>query len=339
MVVNVGVVGYGYWGPNLVRNVLTIKEFKLTHICDLKKENLQNVEILYPSIITTSKVEDIINNKEIHAVIIATPPNTHYLLAKKALENKKHVFVEKPITNKSSEALELVSIAKKNNLILMTGHTFVYSGAVKKMKELIDNGDIGEVLHIHSSRLNLGAFQKDNVVWDLMPHDLSMILYLLNGIMPQKIVAAGLSHFNTGVEDTASATLIFPGNKSANINVSWLDPCKVRNFTVIGSKKMVVYDETNPVEKIKVYDKGVQKNDDNYREFRASYRYGDTHIPKIDETEALRTEMLHFHDCIAHNKRPLSDGEEGYKIVKIIEMIQESIRHINQCCEEIKNGK
>lgn len=329
MVIKVGVIGYGYWGPNLVRNISTIKEFKLTHICDLIKENLLNVENLYPSIITTDKIDDIMNNKYIDVVVIATPPSTHYLLAKKALENKKHVFVEKPITTKSVDALELISIAKKNNLILMTGHTFIYSGAVKKMKELIDKGDIGEVLHIHSSRLNLGAFQKDNVVWDLMPHDLAMILYLFNGLMPEKVVAAGLSHFNTGVEDTASATLIFPGNKSANINVSWLDPCKVRNFTVIGSKKMIVYDETDPVEKIKVYDKGVQ-TDDNYKAFRASYRYGDTYIPKIDETEALKTEMSHFHDCIINNKKPLSDGEEGYKIVKIIEMIQESIKNINQ---------
>jgi predicted dehydrogenase len=338
MAVKVGVVGYGYWGPNLVRNILSIKDFKLSHICDLKKENLQNIENLYPSIITTTSADDIIYNKEIDAVIIATPPNTHYLLAKKALENKKHVFVEKPITNKSSEALELISIAKKNDLILMTGHTFIYSGAVKKMKELIDKGDIGEVLHIHSSRLNLGAFQKDNVVWDLMPHDLSMILYLFNGAMPKKVVAAGLSHFNTGVEDTASATLIFSGNKSANIHVSWLDPCKVRNFTVIGSKKMIVYDETNPVEKIKVFDKGIQNNY-NYKEVRASYRYGDTYIPKIDETEALKTEMLHFHECITQHKKPLSDGEEGYKVVKVIEMMQESIMHVNQYYEEMKNGK
>jgi len=328
--VNVGVLGYGYWGPNLVRNLFTIKKASVKRLCDLSEKNLERANGLYPSLETTHDDKKVIDSEDIDAVIIATPISTHYSIVKRALEAGKHVFVEKPMTNDPEKARELIELAKEKSKVLMVGHTFLYNDAVRKVKEIIESGEIGKVLYVHTSRLNLGLFQPDsNVVWDLMPHDLSMILYFIGDIMPNKIIASGYSHYNTGIEDTAQATLIFPNDVTANIRVSWLDPLKVRNVTVVGTKKMVVFDDTEPLEKVKIYDKGVEDTYNTFGEFQMAYRYGDIYVPKIRGIEALKIEMSHFLDCIENNKVPLSDGENGYKVVKLLNDINNIIKEQN----------
>ncbi|MFA4887851.1 MAG: Gfo/Idh/MocA family oxidoreductase, partial [Candidatus Nanoarchaeia archaeon] len=236
-------------------------------------------------------------------------------------------LIEKPFTKKSEEALELINLAKEKNLICGVGHTFLYSGAVEKMKELVEKQEIGEVLHINSSRLNLGRFQNGtNVVWDLAPHDLSIILHILGEEMPIKVIASGQSHYNLKVEDTANISLTFRNNVSAHLNLSWINPDKVRTFTVIGTKKMIMFDDVEVNEKIKIYDQGVAAEYTNYGEFFAAYRYGDISIPKIGGHEALGKEVAHFLECIKTGKKLLTDAESGYKIVKLINCIEEAMK-------------
>ncbi|HLC86257.1 MAG TPA: Gfo/Idh/MocA family oxidoreductase [Candidatus Nanoarchaeia archaeon] len=321
------VVGLGYWGPNLVRNAYLNHEVRLKTICDINPAKFDNIKTFYNSVVFTQNLEDVYNDAEIDAVLIATPPHIHHSVAKKCLEHGKHVLIEKPFTGKCDEALDLIKLAEQKNLIVFAGHTFLYTGAVEKMKELIDSGEVGDILHIHSSRLNLGRFQNGNtnVVLDLMPHDISMILHILNNKMPKKIIASAQSHFTPRVEDTANATLVFDGNISAHLQVSWINPWKVRTFTVIGTKKMIVFDDTETTEKIKVYDMGVASSYSNYGEFLASYRYGDTFIPKIKSHEALWAEINHFVECIKNGKKPLTDGKNGYNVVKVVNDIQKAI--------------
>ena len=331
--IKVAVIGCGYWGPNLIRNFIQIPESKVKYCCDLDEEKLKRIKSLYPEPKVTKNYKEVLNDPTVEAVAIATPVYTHFELAKEMLEAGKHVFVEKPLTHTSQEARELIKLAKKKGKVLMVGHTFLYTAAVNKLKELIDSGELGDVLYISSQRRNLGLFQDDvNVVWDLGTHDISVILYLLNGRLEEKdcrIVATGQSHFLSENEDVAFITLNFADKVVANLHLSWLDPCKIRNMTVVGSRKMVVYDDIETLEKVKIYDKGVLVPDshNSFGEFQLSYRYGDITIPRLKQEEPLKVELSHFLDCIREGKKPLTDGENGYQVVRMIEKINESLKN------------
>jgi predicted dehydrogenase len=331
--IKVAVIGCGYWGPNLIRNFIQIPESKVKYCCDLDEEKLKRIKSLYPEPKVTKNYQEVLNDPTVEAVAIATPVYTHFELAKQMLEAGKHVFVEKPLTRTSQEARELIKLAKKKGKVLMVGHTFLYTAAVNKLKELIDSGELGDVLYISSQRRNLGLFQDDvNVVWDLGTHDISVILYLLNdglGERDCRIVATGQSHFLSENEDVAFITLNFANKVVANLHLSWLDPCKVRNMTVVGSRKMVVYDDIETLEKVKIYDKGVLVPDshNSFGEFQLSYRYGDITIPRLKQEEPLKVELSHFLDCVREDKKPLTDGENGYQVVRIIEKINESLKN------------
>ena len=322
-----GVIGCGYWGPNLIRNFQQLAGSEVKRVADLDSDRLEHMKRLYPSVKTTTDYRDIITDPEIDIVAVATPVKTHYRFASAALSAGKHVFVEKPIAASVSESQELIALAEKNQQKLMVGHTFLYTVAVRKMKEVIDSGELGKIYYISTQRLNLGLFQNDiNVIWDLAPHDISIILYLL-GQEPLSVSAQGTSHINPLIEDVAVVTLRFPENLMAIIHVSWLDPDKIRRITVVGSKKMMVYDDVQPTEKIKIYDKGVEKpkHYDTFAEFHYSYKYGDIIIPNISGSEPLRTELNHFIDCIVNDKEPLSNGKNGLDVVKILEATQKSL--------------
>lgn len=331
--IKVGVIGCGYWGPNLVRNFIRIPESQVKYGCDLDEEKLGRIKNLYPHIEVTKSYQKILDDPELDAVAIATPVHTHFALAKKALEAGKHILVEKPLAQSAGEARELVNLAHMKDRVLMVGHTFLYTAAVRKLKELIDSHELGNILYISSQRRNLGLFQEDiNVVWDLAPHDVSVILYLLDEAIDKKecdIIATGQSHFISGNEDVAFITLNFCQKIAVNLHLSWLDPLKIRNMTVIGSKKMVVYDDIEALEKIKIYDKGVLGPDphEGFGEFHLSYRYGDITIPRLRQEEPLKVELSHFLDCITNGKKPLSDGENGYQVVKIVEKINDSLKN------------
>ncbi|MCK5228802.1 MAG: Gfo/Idh/MocA family oxidoreductase [Desulfobulbaceae bacterium] len=322
-----GVIGCGYWGPNLIRNFQQLAGSEVKRVADLDSDRLEHMKRLYPSVKTTTDYHDIITDPEIDIVAVATPVKTHYRFASEALSAGKHVFVEKPIAASVSESRELIALAEKNQQKLMVGHTFLYTVAVRKMKEVIDSGELGKIYYISTQRLNLGLFQNDiNVIWDLAPHDISIILYLL-GKEPLSVSAHGTSHINPLIEDVAVVTLRFPENLMAIIHVSWLDPDKIRRITVVGSKKMMVYDDVQPTEKIKIYDKGIEKpkHYDTFAEFHYSYKYGDIIIPNISGAEPLRTELNHFIDCIVNDKEPLSNGKNGLDVVKILEATQKSL--------------
>jgi predicted dehydrogenase len=331
--IKVAVIGCGYWGPNLIRNFIQIPESKVKYCCDLNEEKLKHIKSLYPEPKVTKNYQEILNDAKVEAVAIATPVYTHFELAKQMLEAGKHVFVEKPLTHTSREARELIKLAKKKGKVLMVGHTFLYTAAVNKLKELIDSGELGDVLYISSQRRNLGLFQDDvNVVWDLGTHDISVILYLLNDGLGKgdcRIVATGQSHFLSENEDVAFITLNFADKVVANLHLSWLDPCKVRNMTVVGSRKMVVYDDIETLEKVKIYDKGVLVPDyhSSFGEFQLSYRYGDITIPRLKQEEPLKVELSHFLDCVRKDKKPLTDGENGYQVVRMIEKINKSLKN------------
>ena len=326
---NVAVVGCGYWGPNLIRNFNQIPDCNMKMCCDTSDEKLKRMKTLYPSIVTTNRLEDVLEDLSIDAVTIATPVYTHKDIALKCLESKKHVLIEKPMASSSEECTALIESAERNNKVLMVGHTFEYTAAVNKTKEIIDSGELGEILYISCTRVNLGLFQPDiNVVWDLAPHDISIILYVLDHY-PDRINGQGKAHFKEGIEDVATVTLNFPNGTIAFLHNSWLDPAKVRKITFVGSKKMLVYDDINPNEKIKIFDKGVDAPPyyDTYAEFQFSYRYGDIYIPRINEYEPLRRECEHFLDCAASGKKPKSDGYSGLRIVSILEAANRSMRN------------
>lgn len=331
--IKVGVVGCGYWGPNLVRNFIQISDSKVKYGCDLDEEKLKRTKSLYPDVEITKNYKELLDDSEVDAIAIATTVHTHFELAKKAIEAGKHIFVEKPLAQNGGEARELINLAHKRDRVLMVGHTFLYTAAVNKLKELIDSDELGDILYISSQRRNLGLFQEDiNVVWDLAPHDVSIILYLLDEGIDKKeceIIATGQSHFVSDNEDVAFITLSFSDKVTVNLHLSWLDPLKVRNMTVIGTKKMVVYDDIEALEKIKIYDKGVLVPDahESFGEFQLSYRYGDITIPRLRQEEPLKVELEHFLDCINNGEKPRSDGENGYQVVKIVEKINESLKN------------
>jgi len=300
--------------------------------CDLDEKKLDRMKTLYPGIPTTNDVNQVMNNPEIDAVGIATPVFTHYDLAKEALLHDKHVFVEKPLCHSSEACLDLIHFAEQKGKVLMVGHTFEYTAAVNKIKEIVESGELGEILYVSSARLNLGLFQPDiNVIWDLAPHDISIITYIL-GQHPISVNGQGKGHYRKDIEDVATITLNFHNGTIAFVHSSWLDPNKVRRTTIVGSKKMLIYDDIEPQEKIKIYDKGVDAPPyappyyDTFAEFVFSYRSGDIYIPRIDDYEPLRNECAHFLQCIENNQTPRSNGYSGLRVVSVLEAASESLK-------------
>jgi predicted dehydrogenase len=325
--VNVGVVGFGYWGPKLVRNYSEMPEAALTWVADRDLGRLRRVNADYPAVRTTPDYAEMLR-ADIDAVVVATPIRTHYHLAKAALLAGKHVLVEKPLTANGAEAEELTRLAERLGLTLMVGHTFVYHAAIRALRDIVASGELGEVYYVDAARLNLGLFQPDiNVVWDLAPHDLSILLYVL-GCDPLAISARGSANIRPGIHDVAYLEVRFPGDVLAHLHLSWLDPCKVRRVTIVGSKKMVVCNDLADLEKIRVYDKGVERpyETDQFRDFSLQYRYGGVHIPHIPFREPLRVQCEHFVHCIRTGARPESDGVIGTKVVRLLEQADRSLR-------------
>lgn len=321
-----GIVGYGYWGPNLVRNYMDIKDCKIKYICDKNAVSLDKAAARCPEATVTTDYQELLEDQAVDAIVIATPISTHHTLAAQALEHGKHVFVEKPMTATSHQAEQLVRLAEEKRLTLMVGHTFVYSPAVVKTKELIQSGELGEILYISSSRINLGLHQSDaSVIWDLAPHDLSILLYWL-GEEPAQVHAYGRGCIIPQIPDVAFLNLRFPSGVVASIHLSWLSPIKLRRTMVIGTKKMLLYDDTENVEKVKVFDHGVNYPDPkSFGEFQLSYRTGDILAPHLDSYEPLSAEATHFLKCIKTGETPKTDGLSGLQVVKILEGAETSL--------------
>lgn len=320
-----GVIGYGYWGPNIVRNLASLEDSEVVAIAEISPKARLRAQKAYPGVKVTSDVSELISSTEIDAIAVVSPVWTHYELAKAALENGKHVFVEKPFTSNTVQAEELIELALKKNLTIMVDHTFLFTGAVSKISQLLEEGALGKLYYYDSTRVNLGLFQHDiNVLWDLAPHDLSIMDYLIKS-SPEAVVATGQSHLN-GHEDVAYMTLYFPENVIAHINVNWLSPVKVRTTLIGGEKKMLVWNDLEVDEKVKVYDKGVEvTNREGVYELLVHYRSGDMWSPQVEQVEALRREMSYFVDCISNCKRPFNDGCAGLRIVKMLEAASKSL--------------
>jgi predicted dehydrogenase len=324
--IRVGVIGYGYWGPNVVRNFYAVDHTHVEMLCDMNPSALARAKKNYPGLEMTTNPDEILKSPRIDAVAVVTPVWTHYKLAKAALENGKHVFVEKPFTSTSEQAEELISLAARKNLKIMVDHTFLFTGAVRKIRELTESGALGDLYYYDSLRVNLGLFQHDvSVIWDLAPHDLSIMDHLIKG-EPEAIVATGESHLND-VEDVAFMTIYFPNNVIAHINVNWLSPVKIRMTMIGGQKKMLVWNDLVADEKIRVYDKGVQINSqDGIHDLLVSYRTGDMWAPQLEQLEALRVELDYFANCITNSKTPFNDGHAGLRVVRMLEAAENSIQ-------------
>lgn len=320
-----GVIGYGYWGPNVVRNVATLEGSQLLAIAETSPSARMRAQQAYPGIKVTSDASEVIFSTEIDAIAVVTPVWTHYELAKAALENGKHVFVEKPFTSNSAQGEELINLALQRNLKIMVDHTFLFTSAVNKISQLIDEGMLGKLYYYDSTRVNLGLFQHDiNVLWDLAPHDLSIMDYLIK-TTPEAVVATGQTHLN-GYEDVAYMTLYFPEKVIAHINVNWLSPVKVRTTLIGGDKRMVVWNDLEADEKVKVYDRGVDiTNRQGIYELLVNYRSGDMWSPQLEQVEALRKELAYFVECISTGQKPLNDGCAGLRVVKMLEAATESL--------------
>lgn len=326
--INVAVIGYGYWGPNLVRNMLEMKDATVIACCDRSTDRLAQVKAKYPSIEVTTEYEDILTNPAVDAVVISTPVALHYSLSRKALEHGKHLLVEKPVTSSVSEAEKLVELAEKRKLTFMVDHTFIYTGAVRKMKELIDSGDIGDLYYFDSVRINLGLIQRDvNVLWDLAPHDIAILEHLVKE-KPASVCANGACHVGNGLENVAYLTVYFNSGLIAHFHNNWLSPVKIRTMLVGGSKKTIHYDDMEISEKIKVYDRGVDVTTrEGVHDALISYRLGDMWAPRLDPTEALRLMAAEFVDCVQTGRPSLTDGVSGLNVVKILEASEMSIKH------------
>ena len=324
--IRVGVIGYGYWGPNVVRNLHGLDSAQVEIVCDKSPAALARVRKTYPGVLTTSDANDVLRSPHVDAVAVITPVWTHYELAKTALENGKHVFVEKPLTSNRAQAEELIELAVRKNLTIMVDHTFLFTGAVRKIRELTESGELGKLYYYDSLRVNLGLFQHDvSVIWDLAPHDLSIMDHLIKK-EPEAIVATGEKHLN-GVEDVAFMTIYFPQNVIAHINVNWLSPVKIRTTLIGGQKKMLVWNDLVADEKIRVYDKGVAiSGGEGIRDVLVSYRTGDMWAPQIEQSEALRVELAYFADCVLNNKTPINDGHAGLRVVRMLEAADCSIQ-------------
>jgi len=324
----VGVIGYGYWGPNLVRNFMSDTAWRVVSVCDRSESRLAEVGRLYPTITTTRNPEDLFRNPSVDAIAIATPVATHFELAMAALRAGKHVLVEKPIAATSAEAAQMIEKAAQRKLVLLVDHTFVFTGAVRKIRDVIGDDSFGELQYYDSTRVNLGLFQHDvNVMWDLAVHDLSIMDFVI-GVNPVAVSATGLSHVRGQPANVAFMTLFFDRDIIAHVNVNWLSPVKIRRTLVGGSKRMIVYDDLETSEKVKIYDKGitVTETPDDLRKLLISYRTGDLWSPKVNETEALKLEVAHFRNCIDGSEKPITPGERGLAIVRMLEAADKSMQ-------------
>jgi predicted dehydrogenase len=325
----VGVVGCGYWGPNLVRNFKGLSNCNLRAMCDTSEARLKHMRSLYSDVEGVTDFGHLLNGMALDAVVVAAPVKYHYPLAKASLLAGKHTLIEKPMASSSAECEELIEIAKRNGLVLMVGHTFLYSAAVRKITEIVRAGDIGEIRYINSRRLNLGLFQKDiNVAWDLAPHDISIILHVL-GEFPETVNCQGNAHVTPGIEDVTNISLSFQQKRFATIQSSWLEPRKVRDMTIVGTRRMIVYDDLQTHEKIRIYDTRVERppHNDTFADFHYSYHYGDSYIPHIQQEEPLKVECSHFLDCIEKGITPLTNGLKGLELVRILEAASKSLQN------------
>src|SRR5580692_3181103 len=326
--IGVGVVGCGYWGPNLVRNFKGLPNSNVKAMCDVSEARLKHMTGLYPDVEGMTDFGHMLNGIGLDAVVVAAPDKHHYSLAKASLLAGKHTLIEKPMASSSAECEELIEIAERNGLVLMVGHTFLYSAPVRKIVEIVEAGDIGEIRYINSRRLNLGLCQKDiNVAWDLAPHDISIILHIL-GELPLVVNCQGNAHVTPGIEDITNISLSFRHKRFATIQSSWLEPRKIREMTIVGTRRMIVYDDLQPHEKIRIYDVRVERppHYDTFADFHYSYHYGDSYIPHIKQEEPLKTECQHFLDCIEKGAKPLSGGSEGLELVRILEAASTSLK-------------
>lgn len=325
----IGVIGYGYWGPNIARNFNACENAQLISICDMDASRLKLAKTTYPFIKDYEDPYELMKSDDIEAVAVVTPVYTHFDLAKSALEFGKHIFVEKPFTSTVSQGAELIELAEKKGLKIMVDHTFLFTGAVQKMKEVMDSDELGHLFYYDSVRVNLGLFQHDiNVIWDLAPHDFSIMNYLV-GKKPAAVSAWGRGHFGNGMEDVSYVGVHFDDDGFiAHFHVNWLSPVKIRKTLISGDKKMLVWDDLSSDEKIKIYDKGVQvENTEKIHKLLVSYRSGDMHVPRVDNTEALKMEAEYFIKCIKKNETPFNDGEAGLEVVKMLTASNESLKN------------
>lgn len=328
--INVGVIGCGYWGPNFVRVFNELKGSKVTWCCDLDEQKLNSIKERYPWTRTTKDYLEILNDPEVVIVVVATPASTHYSVVKDCLSHGKHVLVEKPFTLNTKEGEELIDIARKKNKILCVGHVYEYHPAVQKLKEYISSGYLGNIYYMHFDRTGLGPIRNDvNVIWDLAPHDISIMLYLLDNVIKGKsitVTAKGKSYLREDIEDIAFITLDLPEKIVANIHLSWLDPIKVRKVTVVGDKRMAIFDDTNNLELLKIFDSGVVEQLSSYGEFRLSLRKGDILIPIVEMSEPLKNEAQHFLECVRKGGSPKTSGIDGLRVIQILEAAQLSLK-------------
>ncbi len=326
--ISVGVVGCGYWGPNLIRNFKLLRKCRLKTMCDASEERLRHLRTLYPDVEGVTDYCNLLQDQTLDAIVVATPVKYHYPIAKASLLSGKHTFIEKPMASTSAECEELIEIAERNGLVLMIGHTFLYSSPVRKIVEIVQNGDIGEIRYINSRRLNLGLFQKDiNVAWDLAPHDISIILHVL-GDSPLSVNCQGNANVTNGIEDVTNMSMTFRNKRFATIQSSWLEPRKIREMTIVGTRRMILYDDVQTLEKIRIYDVRVDRppHYDTFADFHYSYHYGDSYIPKLAQEEPLKTECQHFLDSIEAKTQPLTGGRAGLEMVRILEASSQSLR-------------
>lgn len=323
-----GIVGLGYWGPNLVRVLAGLGDCQVTAVCDLDTGRLADYGERFPDALTTTDATELFASDDLDAVIIATPTRSHFQLARQALSHGLHTFVEKPLATTSAQCEELIELADSNDLVLFVGHIFLYTAAVAKLHEMVDNNEFGDLYYMSSSRLNLGPVRQDvNALWDLAPHDVSIMLELM-GTSPRSVSATGLAHLNQSIHDVCTLTMHFENNRMGIVHVSWLDPHKKREMTVVGSKKMAIYNDLEPLEKIKIYDNGVEASSrsDSFGEFQFSYRYGDMFCPRLVEVEPLKSEVAAFRDCVLSGAVPKTDGRNGLDVVRVLEAADRSLR-------------
>lgn len=324
----VGLIGYGYWGPNMARNVQENPDLELQTICDIDESSLRRAKQRYPYVKCTSEIGDLLDDQKIRAIIVATPVSTHFELASKAFHAGKHVLVEKPMVDSVASGIELVKLAEKVNRVLMVDHTFIYSPAVQMLKKIVSSGELGEIMYYDSVRINLGLYQHDiNVIWDLAPHDISIMYYLIKD-NPRLVSAQGVGFLDDELESVAYVHLSFKNKFMAHFHVNWMAPVKIRQTVIGGRKKMVVFDDMEPTEKVKIYDKGIKvTTQEGIYKTLIQYRTGDIHVPHIDNSEPLRVEIEHFVDCIKYGTVPLTNGKMGLEVVRILETTQKSIKN------------
>lgn len=344
--IKIGVIGYGYWGPNLVRNMFEVPGASVVAVSDMRQDRLRLVNCRYPSLFVSTDYRSLIDDPDIDAIAIATPVHAHYELALEALRAGKHVFVEKPMTSTSEQALRLIDEADRRDLVLMVDHTFVYTGAVRKIKQVVASGMLGDIYYYDSTRINLGLFQRDvDVIWDLAVHDLAIMEYILPSV-PCAVAATGINHVMGGTENLAYLTVFFEQNLIAHVNVNWLSPVKIRRTLIGGSKQMIVYDDMEPSEKVKIYDKGitVTNGSDSLYQAMVNYRSGDMFAPQLDVSEALKMELQHFVDCVENGAIPITGGLSGLQVVRVLELASQSMRQrgkLIECdldCHRIASG-